>query len=97
MLKNIYGNTKISSAQQRRLEMPGIKSKITRDVKKQGNTVHHEEKKKINNTVKSDKDRIISRKEDKTIITVVYIFKKTEMKLSKKFERLNDTKNTPGI
>lgn len=45
MLKNIYGNTKISSAQQWRLEMPDIKSKITRDVKKQGNTVHHEGKK----------------------------------------------------
>lgn len=50
-------------------------------------------KKKLNNNVvKYDKGYIISRKGDKTIITIFHMFKKVEKKLSVLFQDIEDTK-----
>lgn len=46
--------------------------------------------------MKNDKDYVISRKEDRTIITIFPMFKKVEKKLSMLFEDIGVTKRYPS-
>lgn len=51
-----------------------------------GNITHNTEKLNCDNIVKYDKHYIISRKRDKTIVTICHVFSKVEKKLSVIFQ-----------